>query len=216
MTLDRRAFILQHTRLQRPPHTPELQLHLATEVEPIWRQTEEALSRTGLDPPFWAFAWAGGQALARYLLDHPAEAAGLRVLDFATGSGLVAIAAMKAGAASVLASDVDPFCEAAVALNAGANDVEISFTGQNLLLDDPPEADAIYAGDICYEWPLADQVRQWLQAAHRRGTRVLIGDPGRAYLPREGLRLLARYEIETTRELEDREVRSTGVFIFED
>ena len=138
------------------------------------------------------------------------------MLDFATGSGLVAIAAMKAGAASVLGCDVDPFCEAAVALNAQTNGVEIAFTGQDLLLRDPPDVDAIYAGDICYEWPLADRVRHWLQAAHRRGTRVLIGDPGRAYLPREGLRLLARYDIETTRELEDREIRSTGVFTFED
>ena len=215
-TLDRRAFILEHTRLQRPPHAPELELYLASEVEPIWRETETALAETGLDPPFWAFAWAGGQALARYLLDHPAEVAGKRVLDFATGSGLVAIAAMKAGAASVLASDVDSFCEAAVALNAAANGVEAAFTGQDLLAQDPPEVDAILAGDICYEWPLADRVREWLQVAHRRGTRVLIGDPGRAYLPREGLRLLARYEIETTRELEDREIRSTGVFTFED
>ncbi len=138
------------------------------------------------------------------------------MLDFATGSGLVAIAAMKAGAASVLASDVDSFCEAAVALNAAANGVEAAFTGQDLLAHDPPEVDAILAGDICYEWPLADRVREWLQVAHRRGTRVLIGDPGRAYLPREGLRLLARYEIETTRELEDREIRSTGVFTLED
>ncbi len=150
--------------------------------------------------------------MARYLLDQPAEVAGKRVLDFATGSGLVAIAAMKAGAASVLASDIDLFCEAAVALNAEANGVQVAFTGQDLLAHDPPDVDAISAGDICYEWPLADRVRNWLQAAHRRGTRVLIGDPGRAYLPREGLRLLARYEIETTRELEDREVRSTGVF----
>ena len=215
-TLDRRAFILKHTRLQSPPHAPEIQLHLASEVEPIWRETETALAETGLDPPFWAFAWAGGQALARYLLDHPAEVAGKRVLDFATGSGLVAIAAMKAGAASVLASDIDPFCGAAVALNAEANGVLIAFTGQDLLVHAPPEVDAIYAGDICYEWPLADRVRQWLAVAHRRGTRVLIGDPGRAYLPREGLRLLVRYEIETTRELEDREIRSTGVFTFED
>jgi predicted nicotinamide N-methyase len=215
-TLDRRAFILKHTRLQSPPRAPEIQLHLASEVEPIWRETEAALAETGLDPPFWAFAWAGGQALARYLLDHPAEVAGKRVLDFATGSGLVGVAAMKAGAAAVLGSDVDRFCEAAVALNAEANGVRMAFTGQNLLSGDPPDVGVITAGDICYEWPLADQVRHWLQAAHRRGIRVLIGDPGRAYLPREGLRLLVRYEIETTRELEDRDVRSTGVFTFED
>ena len=215
MTLDHRSFILQHTRLQRPPHAPELQLYLATEIEPIWRSTEEVMQQTGLDPPFWAFAWAGGQALARYLLDHPEEVAGRRVLDFATGSGIVAIATLMAGAAEVLAADVDPFCAAAVALNAEANGVTIAFTGHDLLPGDPPEVDVICAGDICYAWPLADRVRRWLEAAHRRGTRVLIGDPGRAYLPREGLKSLAAYEIETTLELEDREVRRTGVFTFE-
>ena len=215
MTLDHRSFILQHTRLQRPPHAPELQLYLATEIEPIWRSTEEVMQQTGLDPPFWAFAWAGGQALARYLLDHPEEVAGRRVLDFATGSGIVAIATLMAGAAEVLAADVDPFCAAAVALNAEANGVTIAFTGHDLLPGDPPEVDVICAGDICYAWPLADRVRRWLEAAHRRGTRVLIGDPGRAYLPREGLKSLAAYEIETTLELEDREVRRTGVFSFE-
>jgi predicted nicotinamide N-methyase len=214
MNLDRRSFILRHTRLQRPPHTPEIELHLAAEIEPIWRETEEALQRTGVDPPFWAFAWAGGQALARYVLDHPDEVSGRRVLDFATGSGLVAIAAMKAGATSALASDIDPFCEAAVALNAEANGVEVAFTIRDLLEDDAPDVDVILAGDICYEWPLASRVREWLEAAHHRGVRVLLGDPGRAYLPREGLLRLAHYEVQTTRELEDQEVRSTGVFTF--
>ena len=214
MIIDRRGFILKHTRLQAPPHVPEIRLHLATEIEPIWRSTEEALQKSGLEPPFWAFAWAGGQALARYILDHPEEARGRRVLDFASGSGIVAIAAMKAGARSALAADVDPFCEAAVALNAEANGVEVAFTAEDLLEGPPPEADAIFAGDICYEWPLADRVRGWLEAAHKAGARVLLGDPGRAYLPREGLQSLAVYEIETTRELEDREVRRTGVFTF--
>jgi predicted nicotinamide N-methyase len=214
MILDRRAFILEHTRLQRPPHAPELQLHLASEIEPIWRSTEEALRQEGLEPPFWAFAWAGGQALARYLLDHPDEARGRRVLDFATGSGMVAIAALKAGAASVLASDIDPFCEAAAQLNAEANGVELEFTGADLLEGPPPDVELICAGDICYAWPLADRVRAWLETAHRQGIRVLIGDPGRAYLPREGLEPLAVYEVATTRELEDREVRRTGVFTF--
>jgi len=214
MIVDPAGFILKHTRLQRPPHTPEIALHLATQIEPIWRQTEEALGQEGTDPPFWAFAWAGGQALARYLLDHPEEVRSLRVLDFAAGSGLVAIAAAKTGAAQVLAADIDPFCEAATALNAKANAVEVAFTGEDLLDTDPPDVDVICAGDVCYEWPLADRVRRWLETAHRRGVRILIGDPGRAYLPREGLMPLARYEIETTREIEDREVRSTGVFTF--
>ncbi len=214
MILDRRGFVLEHTRLQRPPHAPELELYLATEVEPIWRMTETALEQTGLDPPFWAFAWAGGQALARYLLDHPEEVRGRRVLDFATGSGIVAIAAMKAGATQALACDVDGFCAAAVALNTAANQVEVEFCGLDLLDADAPDVEVICAGDICYEWPLADRVRHWLHAAHLKGTRVLIGDPGRAYLPREGLDLLATYEVETTRELEDQEVRKTGVFTF--
>jgi predicted nicotinamide N-methyase len=214
MSLDRRGFILRHTRLQRPPHTPEIELYLATEIEPIWRETEEALQRTGVDPPFWAFAWAGGQAVARYILDHPQEVAGRRVLDFATGSGLVAIAAMKAGAAQSLACDIDPFCAAAVELNAEANGVLVDFTGADLLAVDPPEVDVILAGDICYEWPFADRARQWLESAHHRGIRVLLGDPGRAYLPREGLTRLAAYEVQTTRELEDQEVRRTGIFTF--
>lgn len=214
MIPDHRGFILKHTRLQSPPHTPELQLYLASEIEPIWRQTEEELQQQGLEPPFWAFAWAGGQALARYLLDHPDEVRGRRVLDFATGSGLVAIAAMKAGAAEVLGSDIDPFCAAAVALNAAANGVEVAFTASDLLEGPPPDVEVICAGDICYAWPLADRVRRWLEAAHAAGKRVLIGDPGRAYLPREGLEPLAAYEVQTTRELEDREVRRTGVFTF--
>jgi predicted nicotinamide N-methyase len=214
MILDRRAFILAHTRLQHPPHASELQLYLADEVEPIWRSTEEALQQMGLEPPFWAFAWAGGQALARYLLDHPEEARGRRVLDFAAGSGLVGVAAAMAGASEVLAADIDPFCEAAVALNAEANGVRLGYIGHDLLEDDPPDVELICAGDICYAWPLADKVRGWLEAAHRRGVRVLIGDPGRAYLPREGLEPLALYEVAVTRELEDREVRSTGVFTF--
>ena len=216
MILDHRSFILRHTTLQSPPHTPELKLYLAGEIEPIWRETETALEARGLEPPFWAFAWAGGQALARYLLDHPEEVEGRRVLDLATGSGLVAIAAMKAGAASVLAADIDPFCAAAVALNAAANGVEVGFTAQDLLEGPPPDAEVICAGDVCYAWPLADRVRRWLEAAHAAGRRVLIGDPGRAYLPREGLIPLAAYEVQTTRELEDREVRRTGVFALHD
>ncbi|MBB3891239.1 putative nicotinamide N-methyase [Phenylobacterium haematophilum] len=208
----RRAFILENTRIQPPPHTPELNLHLADEVTPIWRLTEEALAEIGLPPPFWAFAWAGGQALARYVLDHSDEVAGKRVLDFASGSGIVGIAAMRAGAGHTLATDIDPFCGAALAVNAELNDVRIDFTDQNLLDAPPPDVDVILAGDICYEKPLADQVMNWLAAAHVRGTRVLIGDPGRSYFPRVGLEKLAEYEVPTTRELEDREVKKTAVW----
>lgn len=209
---DRSAFIVANTRVQRPPHTSEIALHLADEITPIWRMTEEALEAIGLPPPFWAFAWAGGQALARYLLDTPEQVAGKRVIDFATGSGLVAIAAKKAGAAHVLAADVDPFCQAAVALNARANGVDIGFTGENLLDAPPPAVDVILAGDICYEKPLAERVLAWLAAARAAGTTVLIGDPGRTYFPKTGLVPLARYQVPTTRELEDMAIKDTGVW----
>jgi predicted nicotinamide N-methyase len=208
----RRQFIVDNTRLQRPPHTPELQLHLADEITPIWRMTEEALSEIGLPPPFWAFAWAGGQALARYVIDHPETVAGKRVVDFASGSGIVAIAAAKTGAAHVLAADVDAFCGAALAINAEANGVTADFTDVDLLDAPPPAADVILAGDICYEKPLAERVIAWLYEARAAGAAVLIGDPGRSYFPRTGLTKLAEYQVPTTRELEDMEVKKTAVW----
>ncbi|MGE5501895.1 MAG: class I SAM-dependent methyltransferase [Ignavibacteriales bacterium] len=212
MITDRRAFVLENTRLQAPPHAPELRLHLADEITPIWRMTEEALEEMGVPPPFWAFAWAGGQALARYLLDNADTVAGKRVVDFAAGSGIVAIAAMKAGAESVLAADIDSFCGPAVALNAAANGVEIGFTDTDLLDSPPPAVDVILAGDICYEKPLATRVLAWLEAARAQGSTVLIGDPGRTYFPRQGLIKLAEYQVPTTRELEDMEVKKTAVW----
>ena len=209
----RRAFILENTSLERPPHTPELSLRLASEVTPIWKLTEEALAEIGLPPPFWAFAWAGGQALARYVLDHPKIVAGKGVVDFATGSGIVALAAARAGAARVLAADIDPFCEAAVALNAEANDAAVEFIASDLLDHPAPAwADVILAGDVCYEQPLAGRVLAWLAAARARGATVLIGDPGRSYFPRQGLDKLAEYQVPTTRELEDLEVKKTAVW----
>ena len=208
----RRAFILENTRLQAPPHTPELRLHLADEITPIWTLTEEALAEIGLPPPFWAFAWAGGQALARYILDNPAIVSGKRVLDFASGSGLVAIAAMKAGAASVLAADIDVFCEAAIGLNADANRVEVAFTETNLLDAPPPAVDVLLAGDICYERPMAEAVMAWLGLGRAAGATVLIGDPGRTYFPKAGLEKLAEYQVPTTRELEDMAVKRTSVW----
>lgn len=211
----RRAFILEHTRPQAPPHTPELSLHLADEVTPIWRMTEEALEKIGLPPPFWAFAWAGGQALARYILDHPEIVAGRRVIDFASGSGIVAIAAAKAGAAHVLAADIDPFCRAAIEINTAANGVACDFTEANMLEAPPPPADVFLAGDICYEKPLAEQVMVWLSQARASGAVVLIGDPGRSYFPREGLERLAEYQVQTTRELEDNEVKKTAVWMLD-
>ena len=212
MITDRRAFIVENTRLQSPPHAPELVLHLADEITPIWKLTEEALSEIGLPPPFWAFAWAGGQALARYVLDNPDVVAGRRVIDFASGSGIVAIAAKRAGAASVLAADIDAYCGAAIALNAAANGVEVDFTDSNLLDAPAPAADVILAGDICYEKPLAERVMAWLTAARAQGAIVLIGDPGRTYFPKTGLIKLAEYQVATTRELEDFEVKKTSVW----
>lgn len=210
----RRAFILANTRLERPPHAPELLLHLASEITPIWRMTEEALSEIGLPPPFWAFAWAGGQALARYVLDHPQLVAGRRVIDFAAGSGIVGLAARKVGAARVLAADIDPFCGPAIGLNAEANGVEIEFTDRDLLEAPPPAwAEVILAGDICYEKPLAERVMAWLKAARSADATVLIGDPGRSYFPRQGLTRLAEYQVPTTRELEDMEVKKTAVWL---
>lgn len=209
---DPTAFIRATTRPQSVPHAPEITLWLADEVTPIWRLTEEELGELGLPPPFWAFAWAGGQALARWLLDHPEEASGRRVLDFAAGSGLVGIAAMKAGAAHVVCCDIDPFCGAAVALNAEANGVEVAFTDANLLDAPPPDVDLICAGDVCYEQPMAGRVLDWLGQARSNGTRVLIGDPHRTYFPREGLTFLAEYRVPTTRELEDFEIKRTSVW----
>ena len=209
---DPAAFILANTRLQPVPHAPEISLWLADEVTPLWRLTEEELGEIGLPPPFWAFAWAGGQALARYLLDHPHEVAGKRVLDFAAGSGLVGVAAIKAGASSVLCADIDPFCAAAVTLNADANRVRLDFTAADLLDAPPPEVDVICAGDVCYEKPMTDRVLAWLARARANGTRVLIGDPGRTYFPREGLEFLAEYRVPTTRELEDLEVKRVSVW----
>ena len=209
---DSAAFIRENTRLQPVPHAPEISLWLADEVTPIWRMTEEELGEMGLPPPFWAFAWAGGQALARYLLDHPHEVAGKRVLDFAAGSGLVGVAAMKAGAADCLCADIDPFCEAAVAANARANAVALTFVGHDLLQAPPPDVDVICAGYICYEKPMTDAVLFWLGQARERGVRVLIGDPGRTYFPRTGLEFLAEYQVPTTRELEDLEIKRSSVW----
>ena len=194
------------------PHAPQISLWLADEITPIWRMTEEELGEIGLPPPFWAFAWSGGQGLARYLLDHPDEVAGRSVIDFATGSGLVGIAAMKARATSVLGADIDPFCGAAVALNAEANGIDMAFTDRDLLDAPPPPVDVICAGDVCYEKPMTERVLAWLGAARANGTRVLIGDPHRTYFPKSGLELLAEYQVPTTRELEDLAIKRSSVW----
>ena len=213
MIADPLAFIRAETRLLPVPHAPEILLHVADEATELWRRTEEELGEIGLAPPFWAFAWAGGQALARYVLDHPESVRGKRVLDFASGSGLVAIAAMKAGAAEAAACDIDAFAVAAIALNAGANGVAVSPVQADLVGQDGGW-DAVLAGDICYERDLAARVTGWLMSLSARGATVLIGDPGRSYLPRESLENLAFYQVPVTRTLEDADIKKTGVWRF--
>jgi predicted nicotinamide N-methyase len=209
---DPAVFVRANTAVSTPPLVPEIRLHLASEITPIWQATEQTLARSGLPPPYWAFAWAGGQALARYLLDHPAAVAGRSVLDFGAGSGLVAIAAAKAGAASVLAAEIDLFAAAAIAANAALNDVAIVVRTTDLLDTADLRWDVVTAGDVCYERPMADRVTGWLSRLAGRGTLVLLGDPGRAYLPGEGLVERARYIVPTSRELEDRDTRDGVVW----
>jgi predicted nicotinamide N-methyase len=206
-------FIRSNTVPIAPPLVPEVRLHLATELIALWRSTEEELAAQGVPPPYWAFAWAGGQALARYILDRPEIVAGKSVLDFGSGSGLVAIAAMKAGARAARACDVDVFAAAAIALNARANEVEIEADTRDLIGTDG-DWDTILVGDMCYERPLADRLLEWLhdQRERGRGRTVLLGDPGRSYFPKAGVEKLATYSVQTTRELEDREIRETGVY----
>ncbi|HEV2557754.1 MAG TPA: methyltransferase [Microvirga sp.] len=213
MIADAAAFIRAETRLRPVPHAPEIRLHVADEATELWQRTEEELGEMGLAPPFWAFAWAGGQALARYILDHPETVAGRRVLDFASGSGLVAIAAMRAGAAETTACDIDPFAIAAMGLNAAENGVVIRATSADLLGADEGW-DAVLAGDICYERDLAERVIAWLGSLSRRGATVLIGDPGRSYLPRERLEEIATYQVPVTRALEDSEIKRSSVWRF--
>jgi predicted nicotinamide N-methyase len=210
----RRALVAHYTRLQPVPGMAGIRLHLAEEVAPVWHATEVALGAgtAGAPIPFWAFAWAGGLALGRYIQEHPDEVEGRRVFDLATGSGLVAIAAMLAGASAVTAADVDPFAEAALGLNARANRVRVAFVGRDLLDEEPPEVEVLLAADTWYEGPLAERVMPWLRAAHARGTRVLVGDPGRRYLPETGFVPLASYEVQTTTRLEDRAVLQARVF----
>lgn len=210
---DPNAFILANTRLRAVPLVPEIALHVADEAVPLWSKTEEELGQAGLPPPFWAFAWAGGQALARYVLDRPESVAGKDVVDLASGSGLVAIAAAKAGARQVLAADTDSFACAAIALNAATNGVAISTTMLDLLAADMlPPAQTVLAGDIFYEHDTAARALDFLERMHSSGALVLVGDPGRSYLPKERLTELADYRVPVTRELEDSEIKHTVVW----
>jgi len=208
---DPRAFVLANTALIAPPLVPEIQLHLATEVVPLWRKTEEELEAEGVPPPYWAFAWAGGQALARYVLDHPECVAKKRVLDFGSGSGLLAIAAAKSAAAGVLAVDIDRFAGAAIVLNAVTNNVHVETTNEDII-DSDDGWQTVLVGDMCYERPLAERLLAWLHKLTERGATVLLGDPGRSYFPKSGVEKLETYRVQTTRDLEDREIRETSVY----
>jgi predicted nicotinamide N-methyase len=209
----KRDFILANTGLIAPPLTPEIRLRLADEAVPIWRKTEEELGAMGLPPPFWAFAWAGGQALARYALDNPALVRGKRALDFGSGSGLIAIAAAMGGAAEVEASDIDAFAIAAIEANAQENGVVVTARQENLVgVDEGWEV--VLAGDVAYERDLGGAAMEWLASLAHRGAIVLIGDPRRSYLPHERLDCVIEYSVPVTRELEDSEIKRTGVFHF--
>lgn len=210
---DRAAFIRANTRLLATPHAPEISLQLADEATALWEKTEEELGEIGLPPPFWAFAWAGGQALARYILDHAEIVAGRHVLDFASGSGLVAIAAARAGASRVEASEIDVFAVEAIAINARANGVSIAARLGDMI-DMDEGWDVVLAGDVSYERDMAQRVTDWLERLAARGALVLVGDPGRSYLARERLEPVAEYRVPVTRALEDSEIKKTQVWRF--
>ncbi|MAM76220.1 MAG: nicotinamide N-methylase [Tistrella sp.] len=213
-TADAEAFVAGATLPSAPPLLPEIRLHLASEVTPLWEATETRLADAGLPPPFWAFAWAGGQAVARLVLDRPELVRGRRVMDFATGGGVAAIAAALAGAARVDAVDIDPFATAAARLNARINGAEINTLTEDLVgqLPPPGRPEIVMAGDVCYEKPMAERVFAWLRALAGDGVLVLLGDPARAYAPRDGVEALAVIDVPTVIEIEDKPQRRTTVW----
>ena len=212
MAADPRAFVLRHTRLRPVPGAEHVRLHLADEVLPLWRATQIETGDADAPLPYWAFAWAGGLALARYLHEHTERVAGRRVFDVASGSGLCAVAALEAGAAAAAAADIDRFSWAVIPLNARAAGRRISVVRRDVLDDDPPDADLVLAGDTWYETGLASRLWPWLRRCRAAGLDVLVGDPGRAYLPADGLVGLATYDVRTTTELEDRAQKTARVF----
>jgi predicted nicotinamide N-methyase len=214
---DRERFIRGHTRLQRPPLVPEIELFLADEVMRLWGETEAlgAANASGLGalpPPYWAFAWPGGQALARYITDNPGEVRDRTVLDFGAGSGLVAITAAKAGASCVVAAETDLLALAAIDLNSQANGVFVEPIGVDVIGTNA-RWNTILAGDMCYERPVAERLVPWLRQLVKVGVRVLLGDPGRNYFPDRGVHKLASFAVPTTLDLEGREVRDTSVYL---
>lgn len=207
-----RALVLSRTSLARPPAVPEVELHLADDMDRAWSSLQAELDDDQLAPPFWAFAWLGGQAVARHVLDRPAEVAGRRVLDLATGSGLCALAARLAGAAAVTAVDVDAVATAAARLNAEHNGLAVEVLCADLLDGPLPDVDVVLAGDVFYDAQMAARVQPWLLDASRRGVRVLVGDPGRHYLPRALLTELGAYDVPTTRDLEGVDVKTVRIY----
>jgi predicted nicotinamide N-methyase len=207
-----RAFVLRHARLRPVPGAEEIRLHLADEILPLWHAAQLETGDPDAPLPYWAFAWAGGLAIVRYLREVPGMVAGRRVLDLASGSGLCAIAAVRAGATETTGADIDRFAAAAMALNARANGCRLSVVRRDLLDEEPPDADVIVAGDCWYDAGLAERVLPWLRRARDRGIDVLVGDPGRRYLPVGELVELASYDVRTTTELEDLELKRGYVF----
>ena len=210
-TASAEAFIAAHTALARPALVPEVELYLATEITPIWQASEDWLTEKNIEPPFWAFAWPGSQALARLILDRPDLVAGKRVLDFAAGGGLAAIAAILAGATHVEAAEIDPLAVACTRLNAAHNRVPVE-TETGDVVGAPCRWDTVLAGDVCYEAPMTGHIMPWLRGLAAAGAQVLLADPGRAYLPKAGLEELARFTVPTTRELEDRDTREVTIY----
>ena len=206
-----RAFVRRHTVLRPVPDVPGLVLHQADDVSTVWHATGRELGIADPTLPYWAFAWSGGLAVAQHLLDHPELVRDRRVIDIGTGSGLCAIVAASLGAASVTAVDLDPFATAAAELNARANDVRVTVRHRDILDAPPPEADVVIAGDVCYEETMAERMAAWLQAAADRGITVLLGDPGRAYAPRN-LARLGTYRVRTSLEIEEATDKESSVF----
>jgi predicted nicotinamide N-methyase len=211
---DPEAFIRNNTALEAPAMVPEFKLWLATEYVPIWQATETWLEERNVDPPYWAFCWPGGQAIARFLLDNPELVRGKRVIDFAAGSGVSSMAAARAGALSVIANDIDLLSLVATRLNAEANALALDTSAEDWLAgaDAMPETDVVIAGDVCYEKEMSVRALAWLRGHANAGRLVLLGDPGRNYFSAQGLEELARYEIPTSLQLENRGMRETVVW----
>lgn len=211
MAQDPAQFIREVTEVSQPPACPEIDLWMATEVTPLWEATEATLMRVNLPPPYWAFCWAGGQALTRYVLDNPDLVRGKRVLDFAAGSGASAIAAAKNGALCVQAADIDPLAMAVIAMNAALNGVDVQVLDGDVV-GRACEWDVVVAGDICYERPMTEYIFPWLRQLAAAGAQVIMADPGRAYLPKHGLLEMARTTVSTNLDLEDRTRREVVVY----